>query len=435
MKTATARGKKRARALSDPLSMLKGIQAATASLLTAESAEEAAQLAVAASIKVMGASAGFVARYEPEMDHFRLMGLTGSPAPPSAGPFPLLPAAVRTPLGVAFQTQQSRWSSSAVELRRDFSTAPSRLAAGMEATADLPMTTPRGRYGVFCLAFSDVRSFTPEEIELMETFANLCAQALERAELFDETRSQAERLKIANAAKDEFLGLVSHELRTPITMILGNATILSNPLRGFDENTRRESVLDIQREAERLAQIVENLLVLARLDSGKGPDREPVLMLRLVEQILEETRRRYSDRSFELEASSENIVVLANSAYIQLVLRNYLGNAVKYAPPNQAIGVKVGQEAEEGIVTVLDRGPGIAEDEIAAIFEPFYRSPSNPGHISGVGIGLSVCRNLIGALGGRVWASQRKGGGSEFHFALPLFAEAGAREILPTSPA
>jgi signal transduction histidine kinase len=223
----------------------------------------------------------------------------------------------------------------------------------------------------------------------------------------------------ALAAKDEFLGLVSHELRTPITTILGNAEILYRRPAALTDEMRDAALADIRDDAARLDRIIGDLLGLARAERGML-ETEPVVLDHEVAAIVE-AQRADARVHIELAVQREGIIVEADNGVLTHVLRNYLSNAQKYGGGSR-IEVDVSAEDGEARVTVRDSGIGMNANELEKVFEPFYRS-KDAGVIGGLGIGLSVCKRLAEAIGGRVWAAQREGNGSEFGFALPLSDE------------
>lgn len=248
------------------------------------------------------------------------------------------------------------------------------------------------------------------------------------AALYEDSRRIADELRVANATKDEFLGMVSHELKTPITTIFGNARVLLARGHLVPDDARADALRDIASEADRLRRIIDNLLVLARLESGNVVGREPLLLARMAATLIREHKQRHPDRTVELDAREDTLApVAADPVYVEQVLRNLLGNAEKYCAPSTAITVQVLREGSEVIARVLDRGPAFSAEEAARLFAPFYRAPSAAERATGMGVGLSVCKRLIEALGGRIWAQRREGGGAEFGFALPVaVAEDGA---------
>ena len=231
--------------------------------------------------------------------------------------------------------------------------------------------------------------------------------------------SAAEALAASHVVKDEFLGLVSHELRTPVTTIFGNAELLRDR-KSLAETDRQEMLADIAEESNRLLAIIENLLLLTRLESGFNPDREPQLIAHIARSVVENFVRHHPLYTVSLSMDPRQMVVEADQAHLQMLLDNLLTNAAKYSEPESPIEVQVGTEGQEVLVTVSDRGIGIGDADESQLFTAYYRSESAKTRSSGLGIGLAVCRRIVDSLGGRIWAHPREGGGTEAGFALPL---------------
>ncbi|HEX5479251.1 MAG TPA: ATP-binding protein [Dehalococcoidia bacterium] len=241
--------------------------------------------------------------------------------------------------------------------------------------------------------------------------------------LYDDARHALDRLRDSIAMKDEFLGLMSHELKGPITTVLGNSEVLIKHGDRIPASARSAALTDIHNDAERLHHIIEDLLSLSRLERSGSVALEPLMVGHLVEAIVTEHRRRYPARQMEIDLASTARPVLGERLYIEQVLRNLLSNAEKYSPAELPIAVRVRAVASEVEVTVADRGPGLSEEEATLVFEPFVRLSRTAAHASGSGIGLTVCKRLIEAQGGRIEARPRDGGGCQFSFAIPVAAE------------
>jgi PAS domain S-box-containing protein len=232
--------------------------------------------------------------------------------------------------------------------------------------------------------------------------------------------------RLARLARDAFIGVLSHELRTPVTTIYGNSKLLARVERGRSDDLRREVFADIETEAERLYRLVEDLLVLARFgDEGRTRDlgREPLLLQRIVPAVIRSEEGRWPVTRFEMTLESGLAPAQGDQTYVEQVVRNLVNNAAKYGGPETVVQVRVSSEEDEVRVSVLDEGPGFPSDEASRLFDLFYRSPHTAGRASGAGIGLFVCRRLIEAMDGRIWARSRREGGSEFGFALKVFSE------------
>lgn len=242
--------------------------------------------------------------------------------------------------------------------------------------------------------------------------------------LFGRDVTEARRVRMA---RDAFIGVLSHELRTPVTTIYGNSKLLRRPNSSLGEAIRQEASADIEVEAERLYRLVEDLLVLARYGEGQGreAETEPLLLQRIIPAAVSAEQARWPAARFKVDIPRSLPAVEGDQTYVDQVVRNLLSNAAKYGGDSAPVQVVVTSEDETDEVTVrvIDRGPGFSPEEAERLFELFYRSPGMTAKASGAGIGLFVCKRLIEAMGGRIWAGARKGGGAEFGFALKWFNE------------
>jgi len=227
-----------------------------------------------------------------------------------------------------------------------------------------------------------------------------------------EERDREAQLVRANHAKDEFLGMVSHELKTPLTIISGNAEVLLRLLPDPGDDIR-DALVDISTASRQLLHNVENLLAISRIGDGLR-EFEPVALRPLIARVIDKHRRFAPAISLR----SDDVVALAVPEAVERVLDNLLFNAQKYGPPDAPI--EVGVEAVDGEldVVVADRGFGLLDGEAEAMFEPFYRSPRTSAATGGMGLGLSVCKQMVSSMGGHMWARNRESGGSEFGFSL-----------------
>jgi PAS domain S-box-containing protein len=258
---------------------------------------------------------------------------------------------------------------------------------------------------------------------------NVLIDLTELRETEEALRSAAAELAASNAVKDEFLGLVSHELRTPITTVLGNAQLLHDKAAVIPEDVRAAMLGDIAAESERLLGIVENLLLLTRLDAGHHPDPEPQVLAHVVRTAVETFRRHHPNHEVDLSHEPRHLIVEADRPLLELLIDNLLSNAHKYSSEDEPIQVQVGLTDDEATVRVLDRGIGLEGVDADRLFTPFYRAPAAKATTSGIGIGLAACRRVADALGGRIWAGPREDGGAEFGFSLPRVGATGEQGI------
>jgi len=225
----------------------------------------------------------------------------------------------------------------------------------------------------------------------------------------------------ARAVRDAFLGVLSHELRTPVTTIYGGSAMLARRSAHMTTERRREVYEDIRSEADRLYRLVENLLVLSRVErQGLQIETEPVLLQRLVPRVAEAESARWPRARWLTQLPAGLPPVAAEETYIEQVLRNLLGNAAKYGGDGP-VTVSAVDNGAVVRVSVADTGPGFPESEAHQLFDLFYRSPSVVRRASGAGIGLFVSSQLVAAMGGRMWARNLPAGGAEFCFEIPVF--------------
>ncbi|HEU5205448.1 MAG TPA: ATP-binding protein, partial [Candidatus Limnocylindrales bacterium] len=229
-------------------------------------------------------------------------------------------------------------------------------------------------------------------------------------------RLQSERLR------DTFIGMLSHELRTPVTSIYGGSQVLLNRGDRLDDETRRELISDVASEAERLHRLIENLLVLARVERGQDlAGGEPVLLQRVLPLIVERERALWPETTIEMTIPPGLPTVRGHDGYVGQVVQNLLSNAAKYAGAGSSVQIVAAREEAGVSVHVLDDGGGIPAEHAEHLFDLYYRAPGAADRAPGAGIGLFVCRHIINALGGTIWARSRPEGGAEFGFELPIY--------------
>ncbi len=281
----------------------------------------------------------------------------------------------------------------------------------------LPLDAASSRVGVLGVEATPGRVATHDEGQHLSAFAGQIAGALERTRLAE--KAQQAQLEIeAEQLRNSLLSSVSHDLRTPLAVITGAASMLLE--EGVDDAIRKELTATVLTEAELLNRLVRNLLDMTRLEAGAvevKKEWQPVE--EAVGAALERIDRILGQRRIVTELPAELPLVPFDSVLLQQVLVNLLENAVKYTPPEAEIAVSArGVSDEEVEIEVADRGPGMAPGEETKIFRKFYRAEKGRG--GGVGLGLTICKGIVDAHGGRIWAENRPGGGASFRFTLPI---------------
>jgi len=234
---------------------------------------------------------------------------------------------------------------------------------------------------------------------------------------FDERSRSEARLR-------RFIADASHELRTPLTSIRGYAELLrKGALR--DEGGRRRAAERIEHESERMGVLVDDLLLLARLDQGRPVGREPVELGALVAEAVESARAVDRERHISL-ARAGDVNVLGDAARLRQVVDNLLRNALVHTPAGTAVHASVQRQGTRAVITVADEGPGLDPEQRTRVFDRFYQgSEARTG--SGSGLGLSIVAALAHAHGGRAFAEASPSGGASFVVELPLNMRAGSQ--------
>ena len=291
----------------------------------------------------------------------------------------------------------------------------------------LPLIAPRGTLGVLGVCPTERHSLeAPEQIHQLETFANQTALAIERTQLAEEAqqaqvRAEAERLRNA------LLSSVSHDLRTPLATIMGSASSLLEDGTHFQRGTWQDLLQSILDEAERLNRLVGNLLDMTRLEAGTLAVKKDWLPLEeVVGTALARMEKRLGDRPVATHIPVDLPLIQVDGVLIEQVLINLLDNGIKYTPAKSEIEIAASASDGTVLVEVADRGPGFTPGEEERVFDKFYRGQT--ADTRGVGLGLAICRAIVEAHGGNIWAENRPGGGATFRFTLP------AKDVPPEMP-
>lgn len=266
-----------------------------------------------------------------------------------------------------------------------------------------------------------------------------------------EARAAAEE---AVVLRDQFLSVASHELRTPLTILLGNVQLIERRLArgaaaggavaaGSDERRRRDGFAAIDRQLDRLQALIAAMLDVSRINRGQLTiAREPLDLAALVRTVVDEVRPMAEAHPIELIIPPDAceppgiMYVRGDALRLEQVVLHLLQNAIKYSPEGGPIRLELTRAAGRATISVADCGPGIQADAIPHLFERFYRAPSaRSEHISGMGIGLYVVREIVALHGGAITAASTEGAGSVFTVHLPLLVPEGpvADAVTPTA--
>jgi two-component system OmpR family sensor kinase len=221
-----------------------------------------------------------------------------------------------------------------------------------------------------------------------------------------------------------FVADASHELRTPLTAVRAYAELFTRGAAARPDDLER-SMTGITRESERMSLLVDDLLLLARLDEGRPLAREPVALDEVVTEAVDTARMVDPQRPLDVEL--EPLDVVGDRERLRQIVDNLLANVRAHTPPGAPVCVRLARADDHARVTVADRGPGMTEEQAAHVFERFYRADESRARASGgVGLGLSIVSAVAQAHGGSVSVESTPGVGSAFHIDIPLAADAQA---------
>jgi PAS domain S-box-containing protein len=228
------------------------------------------------------------------------------------------------------------------------------------------------------------------------------------------------RFREAEELKSTFISVISHELKTPVALIKGYVGTLRREDAIWEREVVQDSLAVIEDEADRLTELIENLLDATRLQTGTlSLNRSDVSMERTAERVADRFRTQVTRHSIVVRFPPEFPVILGDESRLEQVFYNLLSNALKYSPKGGEISITGQVMPGQLVVCVSDEGPGIAPEDIPHIFDRFYRSSDASRKTKGAGLGLFLARAVIEAHGGRIWADPKSGQGARICFSLP----------------
>lgn len=238
----------------------------------------------------------------------------------------------------------------------------------------------------------------------------------------------------ANQAKSDFLANISHELRTPLHAVMSFSRFGLRRQKQVPLSKLVEYFQRIHECAQSLLRLINELLDLSKLEAGRvSLTVSSVNLSMLIKQVAAEFATLASERGLALNIALNDAPVDAQGDEDKLaqVVRNLLGNALKFSSPGTRIDVTLTPHDDQVVVTVADRGPGLPENEVESVFEKFVQSTRTSDGTGGTGLGLSICREIVELHRGSIWAANRPDGGAEFSFSLPIPPNGSGDQSLP----
>lgn len=262
--------------------------------------------------------------------------------------------------------------------------------------------------------------FEAEAVRLGEFIAQQTALLVERQNLqyaYDSLEQQNQEARL----QEDFISTITHELRTPLGFIKGYTTTLLRSDTNWEPETQEEFLRIIDQEADRLQELIENLLDSARLQSGNlKMDFQAVRLDTLIRSVADRVKMHHPDMDVHIEQEKPGILIRGDPKRLGQVFENILNNAVKYAPGSD-VWIKIEPKEDQGVlIHIEDHGPGIPQRYLPHIFDRFFRNPELEPFVHGSGLGLFICKKIIQAHQGQIYATSTVGQGTTFHIQLPL---------------
>lgn len=293
---------------------------------------------------------------------------------------------------------------------------------GCQSFGGIPLSILGESIGVMGVVTATTdREITDNNIELLTGIGREITIAVRNAQLY-EAASSAKALQELDNMRTEFLANVSHELRTPLAVIKGSANSLLQPDVIFDESTRQYFLQSIDKDADTLTRLVDDLLMMSRLEAeALEVKRKPYKITEVVESIKDRLDNLTVKHQLQINITDDIPSVNIDDLRIGQVLTNLVENAVKFSDDNTTILVEADNNGKEIIVSVDDEGSGIPPELHMKIFERFFQGNGRTtGRRKGTGLGLAICRGIVEAHGGKIWVESQPNKGARFNFSLPL---------------
>ncbi|RPH62838.1 MAG: DUF4118 domain-containing protein, partial [Chloroflexi bacterium] len=308
-----------------------------------------------------------------------------------------------------------------VEIMIESAPEPVFLARGMNFTRKpdliVPLQTARGLAGEIRLWRSSPR-IQPAEERILQTFASQSVLAVERVR-FANADQKARVLEESDRLKSSLLSSVSHELRSPLAAIKASVSSLRSGAVDWESEARADLLATVDEEIDHLNVLVGNLLDMSRIEAGAlKPQKKPNMLAEIVGAVTTRMRKQLQNHLLSVDVSDDLPLVNVDFVQMEQVFTNLLSNSLKYSPPGSTIRLSARQEAGHIKMTVRNQSLPLPEADLDKIFDKFYRiNPSE--RVVGSGLGLSICKGIIEAHGGRIWAVNVPDG-TAFNFTLPI---------------
>jgi GAF domain-containing protein len=308
----------------------------------------------------------------------------------------------------------------------DYKWAEAQRLGGFRTMLGIPMLRESVPIGVLALTRSEVRPFTDKEIELVTTFADQAAIAIENVRLFDEIQEKNQQLAEASQNKSQFLSSMSHELRTPLNAIIGLTEMMVTNAARFGTEKAMEPLRRVNAAGTHLLSLINEILDLSKIEAGKLElNPESVNLAKLIDEVIGTAGQlaEKNKNSLIVEAQANLGALTADSMRLKQILLNLLSNACKFTKEGEvALRVRKVADGRDWIeLAVADTGIGLTAEQQAKLFQDFTQADSlTARRYGGTGLGLAISRKLARMMGGDVTVASEAGKGSVFTVRLPV---------------
>jgi signal transduction histidine kinase len=318
-----------------------------------------------------------------------------------------------------------------VQADAEYTWTEAQRLGGFRAMLGVPMMREGQAVGVLTLTRVEPRPFTDKQIELVSTFADQAAIAIENVRLFDEIQDKSRQLAEASQHKSQFLANMSHELRTPLNAILGYTELIIDNVYGQPPEKMRTVLERITRNGKHLLGLINDVLDLSKIEAGQLKlDLADYSISDVVNGVYSAVEPLAVDKklAFKIEMPQALPAGRGDERRLTQVLLNLVGNAIKFTDHGE---VAIMASAENGSysLAVRDTGPGISAADQKKLFQEFQQADNTTTKKKGgTGLGLAISKRIIEMHGGRIWVESRPGHGSTFSLTLPIRVEQQARQ-------
>jgi GAF domain-containing protein len=360
------------------------------------------------------AAEGFLLRASYRMEQSLVEALQGAPIRLGEGATGRS-AIIREPVQVPSTLDEREYTGARLR--------PMLAQLGYRSVLAVPLLREERILGALTVWRKESGNFSPEIVNLLQTFATQSALAIQNARLFREIEDKSRQIEAANRHKSEFLANMSHELRTPLNAIIGFSEVLQEKLFGELNEKQSEYTDDILSSGRHLLSLINEILDLSKVEAGRMELEVSTFDLpTALENARTFVRERAVRHAITLDLSVDERLgdFVGDERKIKQILLNLLSNAVKFTPEGGRIGIKARQADGSVEISVSDTGIGIAPEDQPKIFEEFRQVGSDYTHkVEGTGLGLTLAKKFVELHGGRIWVESEVGKGSTFSFILP----------------